>query len=133
MFKDYWKKIIDYDENQTELASMDAATAFDVHQLDKILVRHDSRDDKQHNNTSPKREGMASDSNSQGSDMTVLPEEVCVVSIGSDDSDTAKLRKEKAIKRRKYLVEQQKSYMAFMAQFYPHDAHVKTHREFVEM
>ncbi len=47
--------------------------------------------------------------------MTVLPEEVCVVSLGSDDSDAAKIRKEKAIAKRKNLVEQQKAYMAFMA------------------
>ena len=65
--------------------------------------------------------------------MTVLPEEVCVVSLGSDDSEGARIRKEKAIKKRKNLVEQQKAYMAYMAQFYPSDAHIKTHREFVEM
>ena len=75
---------------------------------------------------------MVADSSSDESDLTVLPEEVALISIGSDESETAKLRKMKAVMRKKELHAQQKSYMAFMAQFYPHDAHIKTHREFIE-
>lgn len=129
MFRQYWKKLIDQEEDQTELASMEAVSAF-ANDFEKIHVRTDSRE-----GAAPDmllRDSMVGESLSEESDITVLPEEVCVVSIGSEDSDRAKLRKERAIKRKRDLVEQQKAYMAFMTQFYPHDAHVKTHREFVE-
>lgn len=75
---------------------------------------------------------MVIDTESAESDLTVLPEEVCVVSIGSEDSETTRLRREKALRRRRDLQAQQKAYMAFMAQFYPHDAHVLTHRQYIE-
>jgi hypothetical protein len=97
MFKQYWKKLIDQEEDITELASMEAVSAFA--EFDIIHVRPDSREAI--NKTL--RESMVNTSSSEESDMTVLPEEVCVVSIGSDDSATAKIRKERAIKRKKEL------------------------------
>jgi len=97
MFKQYWKKLIDQEDDMTELASMEAVSAFA--EFDLIHVRPDSRDAI--NKTL--RESMVNESNSEESDITVLPEEVCVVSIGSEDSATAKLRKERAIKRKKEL------------------------------
>lgn len=45
MFKQYWKKIIDQDENQTEKASMDAVSAFAAGMDNKILVKPDSREE----------------------------------------------------------------------------------------
>ena len=84
---------------------MDAVSAFAGQQLNQIVVRPESREDGSLSNH-PLRESMVAESVSQSSDMTVLPEEVCVVSIGSDDSVTARLRKEKALKRKRDLHEQ---------------------------
>ena len=44
MFKQYWKKIIDQEENQTEMASMDAVSAFAVGIDKQIHVKVDSRE-----------------------------------------------------------------------------------------
>ena len=53
----------------------------------------------------PMRQSAFNDSVSDESDMTVLPEEVCEISIGSDESATAKARKDRAAKRKKDLYE----------------------------
>lgn len=45
-------------------------------------------------------------SSGQGSDITILPEEIAVVSVGSEDPAAAQQRKERAIKRREELLEQ---------------------------
>ena len=114
---------------------MDAVSAFAAGIDHKIHVKHDSREDlirDPDDEPTPIRVSMVASSDSTESDITVLPEEVCVISIGSDDSDRARIRKEKAQKRKRELQQQQKSYMEFMAMFYPHDAHIKTHREFLE-
>ena len=42
IFDEYWKKIIDQDENQTEAASMDAVSCFAGAELNRILVEDDS-------------------------------------------------------------------------------------------
>ena len=49
---------------------------------------------------------MVSSSSSTESDLTVLPEEVALISVGSDDSETTKLRKMKAVMRKKELHQQ---------------------------
>ena len=49
------------------------------------------------------RDSMVVDTESAESDITVLPEEVCVVSIGSEDSPTTVLRRQKALKKRRDL------------------------------
>ena len=41
MFRQYWKKIIDQEENQTELASMEAISAFAAGIDHKIEVKFD--------------------------------------------------------------------------------------------
>lgn len=102
MFKQYWKKLIDQEEDQTELASMEAVSAFAIGKQEKIHVRPDSREAA---SAMLVRESMVGESESEDSDITVLPEEVCVVSIGSEDSERARVRKERAIKRKKDLVE----------------------------
>ena len=117
MFNQYWKKIIDCEDNQTEIASLAAISAFAAGMNHQIYVKPDSRENDLRSLMikDNDRESMVAQSISQASDLTVLPEEVCVVSIGSDDSEKGKLRKQKAIKRKKDLQAQQKSYMAFMA------------------
>ena len=45
MFREYWKKIIDQEENQTELASMDAVSCFADAKLDRIYIKDDSNED----------------------------------------------------------------------------------------
>ena len=117
MFEQYWKKIIDCEDNQTEIASLAAISAFAAGMNHQIYVKPDSRESdlRKLMIKDNDRESMVAQSISQASDLTVLPEEVCVVSIGSDDSEKGKLRKQKAIKRKKDLQAQQKSYMAFMA------------------
>ena len=52
------------------------------------------------------RQSMVSSSSSTESDLTVLPEEVALISVGSDDSETTKLRKMKAVMRKKELHQQ---------------------------
>ena len=66
-------------------------------------------------NVNKGKESAFAESSSSDSDLTVLPEEVALISIGSDDSETAKLRKMKAVMRKKDLHAQQKAYMSFMA------------------
>ena len=82
---------------------MQAVSAFAM-DFERIHVRSDSRAEPR--SQLQIRESMVKDEESEESDITVLPEEVCVISIGSDDSDRALLRKERAIKRKKDLVEQ---------------------------
>ena len=108
MFSEYWKKIIDQEENQTELASMDAVSCFASAKLDRIYIKDDSNEDllqaaQNMNASRVSRDSMVMDTESAESDLTVLPEEVCVVSIGSEDSETTRLRREKALRRRRDL------------------------------
>lgn len=86
---------------------MEAVSAF-ANDFEKIHIRTDSRDGAQEGSVAPEklvRDSMVGESLSEESDVTVLPEEVCVVSIGSEDSERAKLRKERAIKRKRDLAE----------------------------
>ena len=81
------------------MASMDAVSAFAVGIDKQIHIKDDSKsqlladpDDE----PTPLRASMVAESVSSESNLTVLPEEVCVISIGSDDSERARIRKEKA-------------------------------------
>ena len=123
LFRKYWRKLIDQEENHTELADMEAVSAFLQSQSQAVPVDLQESQDL--------RDSMVMSSR-QGSDITVLPEEIAVISVGSEDSTAAQQRKEKALKRREELLEQQKHYLDYVNQFVPHDAHLKTHKEFVQ-
>ena len=75
---------------------MAAISAFAAGMNHQIFVRPDSKEADLRSlliKDNNERESMVAESISQESDLTVLPEEVCVVSIGSDDSEKGKLRK----------------------------------------
>ena len=97
---------------------MEAVSAFNEQNLELEPV--------QLNESLDPRDSMVNSSR-QGSDITILPEEIAIISVGSENSAAAHQRREKAIQRRDDLIEQQKNYHEYLKQFFPHDAHVKTH------
>jgi len=85
---------------------MDAVSAFASAQMDRIYIKDDSHEDLLLNQArleKESRDSMVVETESAESDLTVLPEEVCVVSIGSEDSPTTRVRREKALRRRRDL------------------------------
>ena len=86
LFRRYWRKLIDQEEDQTEMADLEAASAFLLSQGVPVDLAEPQGS----------RDSIAVSSR-EGSDMTVLPEEIAVISVGSEDPTAAQHRKERAL------------------------------------
>ena len=100
LFRDFWKKLIDQEQGQTDTASI-PITYFGKHEQSAIAVAERNTDQSDTGDDSVVKLSHATES-----DITVLPEEVCIVSLGSSQSPEKYNHQQKAVKHRQKVQDQ---------------------------